>query len=282
MIKTKIKQYLSWQRVFAFLLLSFLVGLSITHRTIAQTFSQGYGSDKPLQRGMLVKLKKSDTTKVEAATLETADQTYGVTISANDASVTLSSDGQQYYVTTNGHYDVLVTSQNGSIGAGDYVTVSSIEGMGMKAGTTEPVIIGRALEAFDGKTNIVSTAEIEDSSKHKQTVNISRIKVDIGVAKNPLLKATQTNVPEFLRSATTALAGKPVSATRIYTGIFVFMASTIVAGSLMYSGIRNGVISIGRNPLSKKSIVKIMLQVIVTGLIVFIAGLFGVYLLLKI
>jgi hypothetical protein len=282
MIKTKIKQYLSWQRVFAFLTLSFLIGLSLTHHTIAQTFSQGYGSDKPLQRGMIVKLKKNDTTKVEPATVDTADQTYGVTVSANDASVTLSTDGQQNFVATTGKYEVLVNDQNGPISPGDYITISSIEGMGMKAGSSQSVVIGRALDGFDGKTNVVSTAEIEDSEKHKQTVHISRVKLDIGVAKNPLLKATQTNVPEFLRQVSVTVAGKPVSATRIYTGILIFVLSTIISGTLMFSGIRSGVISIGRNPLSKKSIIRTMFQVILTGLIVFIAGLFGVYLLLKI
>jgi hypothetical protein len=50
----------------------------------------------------------------------------------------------------------------------------------------------------------------------------------------------------------------------------------------MYGGIRNGLISIGRNPLSKKSIVRGMIQVILTALTIFLLGIFGVYLLLRI
>jgi hypothetical protein len=54
-----------------------------------------------------------------------------------------------------------------------------------------------------------------------------------------------------------------------------------VSGSLIYSGIRSGMIAIGRNPLSKKSIVRGIIQVVIVGLIIFLVGVFGVYLLLK-
>jgi hypothetical protein len=50
---------------------------------------------------------------------------------------------------------------------------------------------------------------------------------------------------------------------------------------ILYSGVRNTLISIGRNPLSKKTIYKGLIQIILMGLIIFITGLFGVYLLLK-
>ena len=59
------------------------------------------------------------------------------------------------------------------------------------------------------------------------------------------------------------------------------MAAGAIAGSLLYSGIRSSVISIGRNPLSKESITKSLLQIILTSIIIFLIGLFGVYLLLR-
>ena len=282
MIKTNIRQYFTWQRLLALLALTFLVAFSVVHSSNAQTFSEAYGSDKPLQKGMIVKLKKNDTTKVEAVTTDTADQMHGVVIGASDASVTLSASNAQNYVATTGHYDVLVDTQGGPISPGDFITISAVEGIGMKAGNNDAVIIGRALAGFDGKSGVVSTTDLVDNQKHTQTIAIGRISLDIGVAKNPLLKATQTNVPEFLKKAATSLAGKPVSAVRIYTSIIVFFISTAIAASLMYGGIRSGVISIGRNPLSKKSIVRTMLQIVVTGLTIFITGIFGVYLLLKI
>jgi len=50
---------------------------------------------------------------------------------------------------------------------------------------------------------------------------------------------------------------------------------------VMYSGIRSGMIAVGRNPLSKKSIIRSLIQTVIAGLIIFLAGVFAVYLLLK-
>lgn len=282
MLKTKIKQYFSWQRVIAFIGLVFLVLVSTQHPLGAQAVTEGYNSDLALQRGMIVMIKKTDPSKVDLVTTDTAEQMHGVVVNANDAPVTLSNDGQRVFVATTGHYDVLVSTQNGPVKSGDYITASAVSGIGMKAGTKEAYILGRALADFDGKKDVVSTTEVKDTTGQKETVSIGRIQMDVGVAKNPLLKSTEPNVPQFLQKAATAIAGKPVNPLRVYMGILVFGICTVVAGILMYGGIKSAIISIGRNPLSKKSIIRGMLQVIVTGLIVFVTGVFGVYLILRV
>lgn len=281
MLKTKIRNYLSWQRVLALFGLGILIGLSLSSPLDAQAVTEGYGTDTPLQRGMIIQIKKDDATKIEPATVETADQMHGIVVNSNDAPVSISDDGQRVFVATTGQYDALVNDQNGAISAGDYIAVSAISGIGMKAGTTEPYVIGRALSGFDGKKDVISTTELTDSTGKKQKVALGRIQLAIGVARNPLLKGEDPNVPEFLRKTTEAIAGKPVDAIRIYIGILVFGITTFVAASLLYGGVRSGIISIGRNPLSKKSIVRGMLQVVITGLIVFVSGVFGVYLILR-
>jgi len=261
--------------------LSLLCVVSMRFPLFAQAVTQGYGSDQTMQRGMLVQLKKGDTTKVEVVKQESADQMYGVVVNANDAPVTLSSDGKKVFVATAGHYDVLVNTQNGEVKAGDYIAVSAIDGIGMKAGDKEPVVVGRALSGFDGKSNAISSTQVKDSGGGTKTVNIGRVEADITVAKNPLLKSEAPNLPEVLRKASEAIAGKPVNATRVYIALFVFVIATLVSSSLMYGGVRSAIISIGRNPLGKKAIIKGMIQIIITGMTVFISGIFGVYLLLK-
>jgi hypothetical protein len=77
------------------------------------------------------------------------------------------------------------------------------------------------------------------------------------------------------------VAGKPVDPTRVYVALIVLVAGSLVAGGILYSGVRGGLISIGRNPMAKKYIVSGMIRVVVSGLIVFILSVFGVYLLLK-
>jgi hypothetical protein len=282
MLKTKIKKLCTFHRIVAVTALALLSVASINYPVFAQALTQGYGSDQILQRGMLIQLKKDDPSKVEAVKQATGDKLFGVVVDANDAPVTLSADGKKVFVATAGKYDVLVSTQNGSIKAGDYITISAIDGIGMKAGSKEAFIIGRALRDFDGTVNKVGTAQVKDSEGKTKDVTIGRVLSDVLVAGNPLLKAEEPNVPEALRKAAETIAGKPVNAVRIYAGLFVFMVSTIVASILMYGGVRSAIISIGRNPLGKKSIVRGMFQVIITGLIVFISGVFGVYLLLRV
>lgn len=275
-------QLFGWRRVIALAILLFLVVVSAQHSLQAQTVSQGYNSDQVLQRGMIIQLKKDDGTKVEPTSVNTMDRMHGVVVNSNDAPVTLSNDGSKVFVATTGHFDVLVSTQGGSINAGDYITISAIDGIGMKSSTEEPMVIGRALASFDGKAGAISTTEITDTAGAKRTVNIGRVETDIGIARNPHLKAPEPNLPEFLERASTAIAGKKVNPVRVYVSVVVFIICTIIAGILMYGGIRSGIISIGRNPLSKKSIIRSMVQVILTGFIIFISGIFGVYLLLKI
>jgi hypothetical protein len=105
--------------------------------------------------------------------------------------------------------------------------------------------------------------------------------VDVGVMRNPGFGSDEAELPKFIRKAAENIAGKKVDSSRVYLAMAVFIICTIVAGTLMYGGVRSGIISIGRNPLSKKSIIRGMMQVVIFGLIIFILGIFGVYLLLK-
>lgn len=281
-MKTKIKRLISLQRLFALIVLGMLVALSMAHSLSAQTaFTQGYGADEPTQRGMIVQLTKEDAAKIEPVSTETMDRMHGVVTHPNDAPVTLSNEGEKVFVATSGHYAVLVSSQSGPVEAGDYITISAISGVGMKAGTKEPYVVGRALSGFDGSEGAVASATVKDSLGEDKKVSIGRVTADIDVSRNPHLVANEPDLPEFLQKATEAIAGKPVSPLRAYAGMLVFIISTIIAGILMYGGIRSAITSIGRNPLSKKSIIRGMAQVTLTGLIIFISGLIGVYLILK-
>lgn len=282
MLKIKIRKLCTVHRIFALTALSVLMVISVKFPILAQAVTQGYGSDQSLQRGMLVQLKESDASKVEAVKQAVADKTFGVVVDANDAPVTLSSDGKKVFIATAGKFDALVSSQNGEIKAGDYIAVSAVDGIGMKASDKEAVVVGRALSGFDGKSNAISTLGVKSSDGSTQKVNIGRVSADVSVSKNPLFKATEPNLPEALRRATEAIAGKPVNAVRAYIAVFVFLITAITSATLMLGGVRSAIISIGRNPLGKKTIIRGMFQVIITGMIIFITGVFGVYLLLKI
>ena len=254
----------------------------ISSVSFAQSVTQGYGTDMSLQRGMVVGLKKDDPRKVESINSDQVDRVHGVVVGANDSAVLISNETEKVFVATSGRFPVLVRDQGGEIKVGDYITVSAMSGIGMKSNDRVPIVIGKSTEAFSSKDGniIVGTAKIKDSNGKEITVNIARITVDLGVGRNPLQK-TDESLPAALKRAGELIAGKPVSPARVYVAILVLIVSAAIAGSLTYSAVRSGLIAIGRNPLGKKSIIKGMFQVVIIALMVFIAGIFGVYLLLK-
>jgi hypothetical protein len=280
----KLKSKLSAKRLLSIIGLVSLMVLSLSGPVLAQqaTITQGYGSDSSIQRGTIVSLKLDDAKKVEPTSLDNDERMHGVVVSANDAPFTLSNEDEKTFVATKGRFEVFVSNENGTIQPGDYLTVSRVAGIGMKAGDGEPYIIGKAIMGFDGESGVLSTTDIDDNGE-KREVSIGRISVDIGVSGNPLLKPSQANLPGFLQKAAETIAQKsPINPIRIYISLVILIAATSVASILLYSGVRSALISIGRNPLSKKSITRGLLQVIMTSIIILLLGIFGVYLLLRI
>jgi len=277
----KFKDKLSLKRMLSAVGLLALVFLSTSLPANAQTITQGYASDSSIQRATIVSLVLDDAKKVEPTSLDNDERMHGVVVSQNDAPFTLSSEEEKTFVATKGRFEVFVSNENGPIQVGDFIAVSRVAGIGMKAKDLEPYIIGKAISGFDGETAVLSNTTIEDGGEQKK-VAIARIQVDIGVSGNPLLKPTQANLPGFLQKVAETVAQKsPINPLRIYISLVILIASTAVASILLYSGVKNGLISIGRNPLTKKSITKSLLQVIMTSIIILLLGIFGVYLLLR-
>jgi hypothetical protein len=246
---------------------------------------QSFAAANPLQVGTVVRLSSDKKNTVEPATSKELEKMYGAVVDPHGLSLTISNSALQNetYVTINGTYNVLVNTQNGTIKVGDYVTMSALDGVTMKAGTYEDqhTVFGRAISGFDGKTNSLGTATLKDSSGKSIPVNIGLIPVAINIQRNPNQKSTKTNLPPILQRIGQAVAEKPIGPMRIYLSIAITGLSIIVAIVVLYSGVRNSIISIGRNPLSKKSIFRGLLEIILTAFLILIIGLFAVYLLLK-
>ena len=149
----------------------------------------------------------------------------------------------------------------------------------MKSDDLHRVLIGKALENFDGESDAESKTKIGDG----RTVSIGRIRVDISVKRNPAYSGdTIAGVPHALSRLAYSVTDKPVTAFRIYAGLAVMLLCMLVSGAILYSGIHGGMASVGRNPLAKNAIMRNMVGTTLMALIVVSIGLFAVYLLLKI
>lgn len=245
---------------------------------------QGYAADTPLDNGTIVQLTGKDAKQVKIATQAELQNMFGVTVDRNQLPITLSNEGikNEVFVAATGTYNVLVSTQAGDIATGDYVTLSSLNGVAMKAGTEEKTVFGRANAPFNGKSVTLGTATLKDSAgKANKTVTIGMIPVTIDIKNNPNEKSTKVQVPDFLERVGQAIAEKEVSPIRIYLSMGIATVSLIAAIAVVYSGVRSSLISIGRNPMTKKSIFRALLEIILTSIVILIIGLFAVYLLLK-
>jgi hypothetical protein len=258
--------------------IALLIGVPV----FAQSVTQGYGADAVLQRGMIVGLKKDDLRKAEPVNKDQYDRIHGVVVESNDSAVLIGRDDEKVYVATGGRFTVLVSDQKGNIKLGDFVTVSSVSGVGMKAGDDDLVVIGKALDSFNASDSnqVIGTATVTESGGKQRQIKLGHVLVDISISKNPKLK-TDNSLPGALRRASELIAGKPVSSLRVYISLVILAFAAVISGSLIYSAVRSSLIAIGRNPLSKKFIITGLFQVVLIGLMVFLSGVFGVYLLLK-
>ncbi len=276
----KLKEKLSVKRIFSAAGLVLCVVISQVGSVAAQTITTGYSSDESIQRATSVSLKLDDPRSVEPASLDNYERLHGVVVDQNDSSFTLSGEGENVFVATTGRFELFVSDENGVVNPGDLLTISRVAGIAMKATDKELYVVGKAIGGFDGQTAVLSTTIIDDGGTDAK-VSIGRIQADIGITGNPLYTPTRANVPSFLSRVAENIAQKPVNPTRIYISIFILIIAAVIAGTLLYAGVRSGIISIGRNPLSKQSITKSLIQVILTSVIILLLGLFGVYLLLR-
>ncbi len=245
---------------------------------------QGYSAEQAIDPGTVVELTGEGADRVKVASQAALENMFGVVVDPQQLSVRITNDARENetYVAVSGTYNVLVSTQAGAIAPGDYLTLSAISGVAMKASTEEPTVLGRAQAAFDGTGPTRGTVTLKDTDGNDNaTVQLGTVPVTIDIKTNPLEQSTKADVPEFLERVGQAIAEKEVSPVRIYLSVGITTISLIAAIIVIYTGVRNSVISIGRNPMSKKSIFRALFEIILTSALILIIGLFAVYLLLR-
>jgi hypothetical protein len=273
-IKTALTRRLSLKLLLILPLLSaILAGSGFVLPAAADNLAQGFSGKGNLSAGMVVALAKDAQNTVEAAPASDTSRIYGVIIDPSDAPLLLNRQtGDQVFVATSGSYPVFVSTERGAIKPGDYLSISSTDGIAAEATYQQSTVLGQESAAFDGKIGAITTVG---------KAAIGKITVTINPHKSPLVK-NDISIPPFLRKIGESVAGKPVSAIHIYMALAFLLAAVIISTSLLTAGVRGGMIALGRNPLNKGSIMNSMFKVVSASALIFVIGLAGVYLLLKI
>jgi hypothetical protein len=272
----------------SFLALLFSVPLLLGHSfasssDVSGSIIQSYNADPSVLTGMIVGFKDKTHSIVMPLSSLASRNMLGAVVPASNATLSLtpeSDSSQQVLIATAGTYDVLVSNQNGGIKSGDYLTISALDGIAMKSSSDTQEVIGRSAGSFDGSKGVIDTVPIKSALGHVSTVALGRVPVDLRLSPNPLYVKSST-LPGIVTKTAIAIAGKSVSIGQIYLCMTLLVLTFFVTGVIYYSAVRNGIISIGRNPLSKKSVIAGLLKVLVVGLIIFAAGVFAAFLVLK-
>jgi hypothetical protein len=245
-----------------------------------------YNANPNVQTGMVVQVDPKNKNTVIPLSQKNIKELLGVIIPNGDVPLVLTPEKtteQQVLVAPSGNLlTVIVSNQNGPVKKGDYIAISAIDGIGMVADDSIALTIGRAESSFDGKTDVVNTMTVKNSLKQDVRIAIGRVQVQVGVTHNPSLKQSNSDyVPAFIGKIVFQVTSKNVSAARVYIAIVLLIGIIILAGHMLYGGIRGGMIAIGRNPLSKKSIIVSLVQTVFFATVIFVGGVAGVFFLLK-
>lgn len=256
--------------------------LSSTVFAVTNTISQGYKtSDNTIVAGMAVSLKNDETNDrlVEPTNKNNIQNFVGIVTTIDDNLVSLTNNSTDVLVTTSGEATVFVADINGKVAKGDFVTMSPLNGVLMKAldqSTNSKFVVGTALEPFSEAR--AKSQEVSDAQNSTRSVQVDKVKIEI----NQMIDTTSPaeEATNFLQVAGQSITGRPVGQVQVFAAILVLLVVLIVEGSIIYGAVHSTITALGRNPLAKRLVFKQILQVSWLALIVLFFGLGAIYLVL--
>ena len=243
----------------------------------AATISKAYSSTGNISSGSIVSIDPSNTGGVIAAN-SLSSHLLGVVVTQNDSLITVNPSNSSVQVATGGSTPVLVTNLDGNINKGDYVSVSPLDGAGMKASSGLPVI-GVAETAFSA-SNSITAKQIKDKSGKTTTVNIGYVRLTINIGSGSVSATNKGADLNGLQKTVQNLTGRTVPTIRIIISLVIAIVAIVSLATLIYGSIYGSIISIGRNPLAKSAIINTLRFVLIMAAISAIVAIITIDLLL--
>lgn len=241
--------------------------------------------------GAIAQSYPAATSDIAAGTLLSLDRTGGkvgpahsgdtsaalVGIAVSQPLVQLSGNAQSsIQVAVGGTTQVLVSDLNGDVKTGDKVTASPLEGVGMKAAVAGE-IVGTAQAALASVTRTTRTVTDKSGKKVDAHVGLIPVSVNVEFYSAGATGNLSSFVPSFLQNLANVIAGKAVSPLRVIISVIILIIGTTTVIVMLSSGIRNGIISLGRNPLAEHVLLKGLVDIIISALGVLLVTFVAVY-----
>lgn len=209
-------------------------------------------SDPDVKSGDLVSLTQEG---LKRASIDYDSKIFGV-VNADPLAVYKRVDGTGTIISRNGVVNINVTTANGAIKTGDYITSSTLAGKGQKA-LASGYVIGVALKDFnEGEGEQIDFKQFENTSGRK--IGSGQIPVAIRIEYAEI--STSRNANALLSRLNAALFSnvqdpeKFVNVIRYVASGLVIIFSILVGLFILARVVPKGVEGIGRNPLARRSI----------------------------
>lgn len=255
-----------------------LIALMLLPTSASVVFAQfgGFGvatthtvENDTAQNGDIVSLS-SETGNLLLTTQEYDEKMFGV-ITLSPA-VVLRTVGLNTPIVRSGEVQVNVTTLNGSIGIGDYVTSSAIPGKGQRASELTGYVLGVALQSFtpaDGTLIDFEGKEVAQGSI-LVAVGISPSTPFIRKVSGGFLGGLQYGGELFFYLLTTTKQSERI--VRYILAVLVAITSLYISFRSFGHNVAKGIESIGRNPLAKGSIQTMIIVNVVLIAVVSLGG----------
>lgn len=242
----------------------------------AAAISQGFTtSESDIAVGAVVGFTPNSQSSIQLSNTDRVTQMVGVV--GNKPLIELSENGKEVQVVISGATQTLVSDINGDVKAGDKITASPINGVGMKAVDSSLVVGTAQSDLSKVKT---TTKSVKDKQGQSVDVKVGLMPVQINVTYYVAPDEQKTFLPPFLQALANSVAGKDVSPVRVIVSSVVLVFGFIAIAVLLYSSTRSSIISIGRNPLSEGAVRKSLFEVGATALGILLVMLIAIYLVL--
>lgn len=244
----------------------------------ASTISQAVKIDGQVSRGNLVTLSQSQAGTGVLASVQNGNGLLGVVVEDSDSLLAINPAQGTVQVAVGGTAPVLVSTLNGVVHSGDPVSVSPVEGIGMRAGSGLP-LVGYARSDLSAETPDVIQRSVKDKDGKTEHVFVGFVSVEINVHTGNL--QANTGQASYIHKVVQRWTGHDVSTVRIILALVITVVTLVTLGVLTYGSIYGSIISIGRNPLAKISIFRTLRSVLFLELVLGTVGVVLVVFLLR-
>lgn len=239
--------------------LVFTVTISAPVAATSASISHAYYSPATIKTGSLVSLEPGHPNTVQAATSGNNQSLIGVIVNPNNSLLAIDATSNTVQVVTSGSVNILVSTVGGNISVGDKIAASGFAGVGMKASGGEK-IIGVAQTAFSPDSPGATTEPITNTTGQTKQVSIGYVRLAIAIGTDSSIGSTPklTNLQRLVQS----LTGHVIPTSRIVVALVLGIITLLSLIIMIYGSIYGSIISIGRNPLSKNTILQALRSVL--------------------